>query len=67
MLKKLKLAFLGLFAPLMAFALDYDDTTSSFTGSIDLTPYYSALTIVLTVIAVLVAVRLGMGLIRRGR
>jgi hypothetical protein len=67
-MKKIKAFLLGLLGfTASAFAVSYDDTTSSFTGSIDLTPYYSALGIVLVVIGILVAVRLGMSVIRRGR
>ncbi len=67
LMKKLGLGLLGLVGLTnSAFAaVTFDDATSSFTGTFDLAPYYSAIGIVITAIALVAAIGLALKQFRR--
>jgi len=46
-------------------AVTFDSSTQSFGGTFDLAPYYSAIGIVITAIAVVAAIRLAVGQFKR--
>jgi len=68
-LKKSKMALLGVASTIATVsanaAVSYDGTTNAFTGTFDLGPYYSAIGIVITAIAVVAAIKLAVGQFKR--
>ena len=58
------LALVGLSSSSFA-AVTFDSATNSFLGTFDLAPYYSAIGIVITAIAVVAAIKLAIGQFRR--
>lgn len=66
-LKKLGLSALGLLGLVNTAnaAVAFDNVSKSFTGEFDLAPYYSAIGIVITAIAVVAAIKLAVGQFKR--